>query len=404
MADPIPTYAPRTDFGDTPTRESSGTWAGSSAPGAVPQGMSPLFWDEINNSPEAEKLRREKGFRSDETVRAQIDALIRQKWQALPPDKQQAYAKQDERGSKNSPGSPAAMAEDRVDEAKGISAKNQANVDSLMGSADEFEETARRAAEGDQAAMATLEKLLGSIEDPKFAEYVGDYISQAATAGPSQQAIADQRKEYEKLSGQTDATINAEERLMMETSRRQQEQDLRSQRGAFANDLQGRGMFGSGAELQMNLAQSQESSQRRAMEEMTAQAHAQERARLALDKANEVAGTIRTSEAEESQFRGGAADKAKEFALGARALYDTNKAKFELDVNRDKSSRALGVFGARTGLNRDAVTRGGAVAGSRLGVVSAQNATRTGGFELEGGAIDDVLREEALADGKKVYG
>jgi hypothetical protein len=330
-----PTYAPRTAFptsgapppNDPSFRGGSPTWAGGGVPGKAPGGMSQLFWDTINESPEAEAIRRKKkenfGFgMSDADVRAEIDKLIMDSWSKLPEERRKTWTDQDERGSQNVPGSPGWAAEQEEADAKLAAEGGLADIEEWEGGVGNLGPLAQSAAMGDIDAIAKLEALVDSIKDPEIKEYVGDYISQAAQAGPSQQAKDNQQKEYERLSALTDPTITAEERFMMETARRQQEQDLRSQRGAFANDLQARGMYGSGAELTMNLAASQEAAQRRALEEMDAQSNAQNRAMKALTGANEAAGKIRGAEATEDQFRGTAADKAKEFNNTLREAYN----------------------------------------------------------------------------------
>lgn len=414
MADPqvTPTYAPRTDFPTEKPREQTGPWAGTYTPGAVPKGMSPLFWDEINKSPEAEAIRKQRsviGVTSgdpDAVIRRKIDELIARKWHDLPPEKQKEYVAQDKKGSKYTPDTPGARAEDAVTTAE----KNAA-----LGEADfsEFEatdgavlrEAVAAAATGNQAAIARLQEIMGSIKDPEIKEYVGDYISQAAQAGPSEQALADQRKEYLKLSGLTDPTITAEERLMQEMSRRQQEQDLRSQRGAFANELQSRGMYGSGAELSMNLAASQEAAQRRAYEEMAAQAHASDRAFDALGKANEYAGNIRDAEAQESQFRGTAADRATEWNKTFRDAYDKWVTEQQRETNRDTVHNAGVVFKAGTDVNRDAVAGADSVAKTGFGVVKGKVDNRNAGaagVAEAGRYLGDI---QMLEDGvTKIYG
>lgn len=374
--------------------------------GALPEGMSQLFWDTVNASPEAEEIRKQSkalgvAGQSQADTRQLIDRLIAKKWAELPPEKQKEYHHQDEIGSTNVPDSPAWKAEHRVTEAGEIRDLGEANYTGWEeGPLADLQATATKAAAGDQAALARLEEIMGSIKDPVIKDYVGDYISQAAQAGPSQQAMDDQRKEYLKLSGLTDPTITAEERLMQETSRRQQEQDLRSQRGAFANDLQARGMYGSGAELTMNLAQSQESAQRRAIEEMTAQSNAQKRAMDALVGAADISGDIRESEAQESQFRGTAADKATEFNKTLRDGYDRWVTEQQRKQNQDTAGNALGLFGAQTGVNRDAVTRATGIANTTLGGVQGHAAARTAGFNTEGETIQDLRNEEEFAKGK----
>jgi len=391
-----PTYAPRTAFptASAPTpaapgfRGGSPTWAGVATPGKAPGGMSQLFWDTINEGPEAEAIRRKKkenaGFgMSDQDVRNQIDKLIMDSWAKMPESQRTAWTDQDASGSKNPPGSPGWVAEQEQKDAEGAGAQGVADIESWEGGVGNLGPMAQAAAMGDLDAIAKLEAIVGNIQDPEIKAYVGDYISQAAQAGPSQQAMDDQRKEYLKMSGLTDPTITAEERLMQETSRRQQEQDLKSQRGAFANDLQARGMYGSGAELTMNLAASQEAAQRRAMEEMEAQAHAQTRAMDALKSAGELSGEIRKSEAQESQFRGTAADKATEFNKTLRDAYDKWRTEEEDRQNKAKGERANLIAGYQTQANQNRFRNATVAATTGLEGTKAKNEARYKAHEIK---------------------
>lgn len=384
--------------------------SGALTGGSVPKGMSQLFWDTMNASPEAEKIRATKaqrgvvGDHADADIRQAIDEMIARKWYELPPEKQKEYVDQDKKGSKNAPGSPGYRAEENVTEAEKVGDLNDADfADWNEGAFADLQRVSQEAASGNQAALQRLQELMGSIKDPEIQAYVGDYISQAAQAAPSQQAMDDQRKEYQKYSALTDPTITAEERLMMETARRQQEQDLRSQRGAFANELQGRGMYGSGAELSMNLAQSQESAQRRAMDEMTAQAHAQSRAMDALKGANEAAGNIRESEAQESQFRGTAADKATEFNKTLRDAYDKWVTEEQDRQNTGKVDRGFKLFSGETGVKRDLVANAGSLAGIGLQGTGQKIANRNTDYTTTTGAKNRVTDLELLDKGEQLY-
>lgn len=375
--------------------------------GQTPAGMSQLFWDTINKSPEAEAIRKQRsviGATSgdpDAVIRQKIDALIAQKWAALPPEKQEEFHAQDKRGSPNVPGTPAYEAEKDADRATANTERDETSMEAYLGGPQAaLQDAAAKAALGDQAAIETLRNLMGSITDPEIKAYVGDYIAQGATAGPSQRAIDDQRKEYEKLSANTGLAINAEERLMMEMARQKQEQDLRSQRGAFANSLQERGVYGSGAELAMNLAQSSEYAQRRAIEEMTAQAHAEERSRLAIEKANEVAGNIRTAETEEDQYRATAADRAKEFNNTLRDGYERWVTEEKRKFNEDKVDRNFKLFQGETGVNREAVARQASVADNAIAGLTGGSGIRRGNLQTELDAKKRLRNEQVFEEGQ----
>lgn len=377
--------------------------------GQAPEGMSQLFWNEINNSPEAEAIRRSKknkigqDMKSDADVRREIDRLIAQKWAATPPEKQQQYQHQDQIGSKNIPGSPAWQAEQHEVTARKNADISQADFSKWQeGPQADLEETARKAAEGDKAAIDRLTNLVNSIEDPAIKEYVGDYVSQAANAGPSQEAMARQRAEYDKAHSLEDPTMTAAERLMQYEARQKQEQDLRSQRGALENQMQARGLYGSGAELQMNLAAQQEMAQRRAYDEMLAQANAQNRSMEALKQAGELATSMRESEAQESQFRGAAADKASEFNKTLRDAYDKWVNEQKRKLNEDKVTRETGLANTTLTANAAGVNRAGTVANTALGGVQTGAALRDSGLKTEIDTHRNVRDEEILQEGAKL--
>lgn len=324
--------------------------------GGQPSGVSPLWWNTTRHGPDAEAFRRkykeEHWGVSPEDLDRATDQWAQQQWQNTPQETRDQWVEQDKKGSPYAPGSPGWAAEQQAEEGKTGLDQDLAAIDAL--GLDNLNELAKQAAEGDAAAGQALKDAFAKIQDPEIKAYVGDYVSQAAEARVSEATLAQQQKEFDKLSALTDPTITAAERKMMYDARKQQENDLRSQREAYANDLQARGMYGSGAELGMNLASAQEYANRRMGEEMTAQANAQNRAMEALKQANTVAGNIRTSEAQETQFRASAADKASEFNKKLQEDYNhwRTDAENRLNESRERRAKTIADYDRQTAQNK----------------------------------------------------
>lgn len=295
-------------------------FAGDKGP---PPGMSVSFWRDLMNSDYAKSQIAHFAKRGVDWYQGFVDNYATPMWNGLSPAQQTKYQEDDSEGNLD----PWFTPEGKIAEEKGAA---EAEKDRVEQSYEDWEsefmpglrEAMEGASAGDAAAIQRLNTILAGIEDPEIADYVGDYVSQAAQAGASQEAIDRQKGQFDKLNALSDPTMTAEERLMQEISRRQQEADLRSYRGALANDMQARGVYGSGNELTMNLAAASEAAQRRALDEMSAQANAQTRAMDALGKATDLSSTIRDSEAQESQYRGDAADIASKFNKELKTRYD----------------------------------------------------------------------------------
>ena len=203
-----------------------------------------------------------------------------------------------------------------------------------------------RANTADDAALNDFKALLGGIKDPAIADYVGDMESQAQFAGADPADIAAQTQARDRFRGLSDLQETPEEKLMREISRRNQEQDLKSQRGAMKNSLLARGAYGSGAEIGMSLGAQQEAASRRQMEELGANANAQQRAMAALGQFGALSSSMRGASAGESQFRGTASDKAAAFNKGLKQQDDQFRTKTLMDQNKDIATRGGAAFDA----------------------------------------------------------
>lgn len=265
-------------------------------------------------------------------------------------------------------------------------------------------EAVNAAIAGDEAAMARVNELMGSIKDPEIAAFVGDYVSQAASAGPGQEAIDRQIGQFDKLNALSDPSITAEEKLMMEVARREQEQDLRAQREAMAQNMRARGVYGSGAELTQNMMAQAEGSNRRALEYMSAQANAQQRAMDALGKASEMSSDIRKSEAQESQFRGTAADRAKEFNNRLRQEYETWKTETLDKRNQNKISNEQNWANIQSAINSNRVNHSQVMPNMDLKKLGVKHGIMAEGDKAVGDARTKVANALLFKEGKEKYG
>lgn len=157
--------------------------------------------------------------------------------------------------------------------------------------------------------------------DPTM-QYAGDAKSAAGSAVADPRSIAAQNYALNKLLGRTDPTISGPERLMMEQSRRDEEQGLKANRDAVLENLQRRGVAGSGAEVASMLGAQQTQSGNRQMQDLGAQANAVLRSQQALQNYGTVATNMRAGSAQEAQARAHMLDVTEQFNKQARSDYN----------------------------------------------------------------------------------
>lgn len=185
-----------------------------------------------------------------------------------------------------------------------------------------LEDLMAKATAGSEEARLELEKKLGGFQDPEIEKYVGDMISQAATAGADPRDIEAQQRQLALLEERSTLDLLPGERAFLEESRLQNEMDLRAKREAQNENWMQRGVYGSGAEIVGTAMDQQGYAQRQAMEFLKAQQTAQERAMSSLEGASELSTKMRDSSALESQKRGEAADRATELSKTLKDGYD----------------------------------------------------------------------------------
>lgn len=214
------------------------------------------------------------------------------------------------------------------------------------------------------AATKELVDNIGNIQDPQVAEYVGDIIRRGESIKANPEELLRQKRAADKLEGYTNVQETAEERLMRELARRKMEGQLKSDRLAAAQNLQRRGVYGSGAEIAMGGQSMQEAASRRAMEELAAQANAQNRAMNALGKFSDLSSQMRTQDVNEAEARAKIDQVADMFNKGTQEQHNQFKTKQEAELNRDR-------------VTRDIAKRDAKVAAATAKTAGAQNVANT---------------------------
>jgi hypothetical protein len=212
-----------------------------------------------------------------------------------------------------------------------------------------LDEAMDRAAKGDKDALGGLTLAFTQLPDVVIRELSPELQSKAAEAKADPEAIRAQRRAMRRFEKLSRPEITAEERVMMEIARRQQEQDLRASREAALRDLASRGQLGGGAEVTAMLGAQQETAQRRMLEDLAAQAQAQGRAMEALGKFGDIAGQIRAASFGEEFQRGGASDIMSRF--NRQTEEDYNRWRTEQEArNREQRAREYEtLYGAGVG-------------------------------------------------------
>lgn len=187
-----------------------------------------------------------------------------------------------------------------------------------------------------QSAADKFKAALDGIDRVNPGEYQNSWDVQTKKSDYlSPEARAAQQTAMGKTLALTDTKETAEEKLMREISRRNQERDLRAQREAQADQLRSRGAYGSGAELSGFLGAQQDLAQRRSMEELGADANAQKRATDALTAYGNQAFQLGTQDANTQ----GMMDLNSRFNSGQRQQFKEFKTKTEQEENRSLSQR-----------------------------------------------------------------
>lgn len=169
-----------------------------------------------------------------------------------------------------------------------------------------------------------------------------------------------------KIGALTDIKETAEERFMREVARREMENQLQAQRGATAQNLKARGVYGGGAELASALGAQQEAAQRRSLEDLGAQANAQRRALSALGQYQQGAASMSAADDALSKFNSSLLQQNKALQGNARATDNTAQ-----------QQRGTTLFNAGTTVNQMAGNKADKVRGDQQAVVAGKAGTNT---------------------------
>jgi hypothetical protein len=284
-------------------KDPKGAVAGLVKPASVPQS----WWDE--QTAELQRQADVGTLTQEEIARWSSPSWPTKKFGKLPPEEQQRYND----APKSKAGTPEYLEELKLKDAEAVREENKAKWEGLAN----LPLNSLKSVYGlnDQEASEAHDRFVEAVNgyvDPAFEAALPDLVSQAATAQADPEAIAAQKDALGKATALTGIQETAEEKFMREQARRTQERDLRSQRGADKNSLLARGAYGSGAEIAMAGQAQQEASERRALEEMGANANAQQRALAAIGRMGTISGQMRDSSFAEESSRGTAADRIRE--------------------------------------------------------------------------------------------
>lgn len=186
-------------------------------------------------------------------------------------------------------------------------------------------------------------KAVSGIQDAPLVGYVGD-IHSDATVSP--ETLARQNMALDKLQTNTDVKETAEERLMRELARRKMEGQMKGDREAMAQNLKARGVYGSGAELASQLGSQSETASRRALEELAAQANAQQRAMQALGQFSMATDARGKQDLEQGRLH----DIVNHSNQQLKQQGEQFKARQQADQNRDRVTRETNTLNAKNQL------------------------------------------------------
>jgi hypothetical protein len=228
------------------------------------------------------------------------------------------------------------------------------------------------------------------FKDPNFMSYVGDAQNHAFRSGEAKNA---QSSALGQLGALTDTKETAQERLMREMARRQQEQNERGNREALNQGLKARGAYGSGAELLGNAMSQQGTGQQRSLENMQANAGAQARAMQALGQYTAAGQAMGAQDLQE----GSLANAMDQFNNQLHQQYNNFKGQQQIGAvnagNTEQRTRATGVANAQlgeTGRERGDFTSANDI---KSGLATGTMGTNTAGQTLQSGAATDLSKE-----------
>lgn len=231
-------------------------------------------------------------------------------------------------------------------------------------------------------AVDAFTNAINGIKGVQAGDYDNKWNVDANKQYVSDAAKAAQKTAMDKTLALTDTKETAAEKLMREMARREQEQNLRSQSEAQANQLRSRGAYGSGAEIAGFLGNQQEQAQRRSLEEMQANANAQQRAMSALS----AYGNQSFQLGQQDQASGALQDANSRFNSQSQQQWQQFKTKTQQQENDAAAKRAASTLDAKNA--QENVARGdiAQVADRQAQIAGLKTGANTTGAELSGQA------------------
>lgn len=201
---------------------------------------------------------------------------------------------------------------------------NAQDVANQQRSARTLEASGNGALNVDLSSVRELDKLrdpdtIGGMQDLYAASNGSKDIHVGQEDPEAYAAAVDARNQLKTL---TNPQVTAQEKLMYELSRQQQEQDERGTREALQTDAQRRGVSGVGTEIARSALGAQQTSRNRMLQDMQANAQAQSRAMDALQGY----GTISTNMTAQANQIAGANQNTQMSALGQYTGIHANSA------------------------------------------------------------------------------
>jgi len=178
---------------------------------------------------------------------------------------------------------------------------------------------------------------------PQLEKDLGDAVSQAAQVQEDPSLREAQMSALQLLKDRSETGIGPEERAAFNEMRNKVQRDVQGQRGQILQQLQQRGMGGSGAELVAQLQAAQSGANQQAEEADRLAAEASRASLSALDKYGNMSGSIRGQDNTIAQAKASAADEMSRFNLQnqiARQTRNTNSSNEAQKYNLNAAQQA----------------------------------------------------------------
>jgi hypothetical protein len=255
---------------------------------------------------------------------------------------------------------------------RGVGKQDQATTDQYVG------------------AMGQWQNPADLFKDPKFMSYVGDAQNHAFRSGQAKDA---QSSALGQLSALTGTKETAQERLMREMARRKQEQNERGNREALASSLKARGGYGSGAEILGNAMSQQGTGEQRSLENMQANAGAQQRAMAALGQYTAAGQAMGAQDLQEGAY----ANAMDQFNNNLQQQYNNFKGQQQIGAvnagNTEQRTRATDVANAQLGNTGRQRADFGTADTMKHGLATGGMDVNTAGQSLKSGAGGDLSKQ-----------